>query len=193
MARPTPGADDSSFFFFLNSTSSKIIGQYPPLVSTCHFTFAYTFWKVWTVVQTFFSFSSSDQSGTSRPIRQFLLPVKHGLSIIRYEYNELHWGWIDVWGDLPITEKWFSGCEMTFVFHWASIWLIISPAWIKTPLPHSDSNNSNNEDFTSTVNKISLLYVWMYKPLTPLESVNANIVWLISSAMRYDKKLTGKI
>lgn len=44
------------FFFFLNSTSSKIIGQYPPLVSTCHFTFAYTFWKVWTVVQTFFFF-----------------------------------------------------------------------------------------------------------------------------------------
>lgn len=29
-----------------------------------------------------------------------------------------------------------------FFPHWASIWLIISPAWIKTPLPHSDSNHS---------------------------------------------------
>lgn len=124
-------------FSFLNSTSSKIIGQYPPLVSTCHFTFAYTFWKVWTDVRTFlFLFS-------------VLTKVELAVPYVS-SYSQSNTGWASsgtsTMNCIEVGLMYDETCQslksdlvvarwLFFPPHWASIWLIISPAWIKTPSP----------------------------------------------------------
>lgn len=109
----------------------------------------------------FFLWFSSHESGTSRPICQFVRPVKHRLNHhhqVRVQWAALRLDW----------------CMTRPANHWKVI-LFIS-FWMKVSRQ------------LCTCNKISFLYVWMHNPFAPRQSVNASTVWLISSAMSYDKK-----